>query len=503
MSESKATQSPAITGESVWSGIKSLGISWQVDDVFLFVCKHKKVLQISLLLSLILGILAAFWATPKYAVFAELYLDVSQDKAQVDVVTRKITLDITKKLNAEDAILRSFSVLEPVAQKYPKLPKKLNRDESSWRRYLKDKLSSSSSAQPKTKQELEASVYKRVRFLSRKLDIDPMPNSNIFKISLLAGDPYFGMQVLDDLLKTYMKHREAIQKFPGAYFFFEEQIEKSKMRLAGLEEELSQFQQDEKIIDYKSEVDRISAQLEMYTLALASNKKETITIEHTLREIKANLKEGDSQVIPSLSLFQQPFLTIIYSKHIDLRMELINLRQKFTAQDPQVLAAMQESDKINLELRHEVEKIVLLMESSLKKSIAEEEALSLLIEELKQQAEELPRKGKVIDSLTREARSEAATLAALIQKRNQEVISGDTDERLEDIKLLTKPTFSRKHKKPNKLLYIVGAACLGLFLGLGLSLVREFLDRSFHGEDQVLRELGLPVIGVVQDVGQD
>lgn len=56
------------------------------------------------------------------------------------------------------------------------------------------------------------------------------------------------------------------------------------------------------------------------------------------------------------------------------------------------------------------------------------------------------------------------------------------------------------HVKPNELMNIAIAAVLGLMLGVGLALLREFLDTTIKTEQDVEELLGLPIIGIVSPI---
>ena len=52
---------------------------------------------------------------------------------------------------------------------------------------------------------------------------------------------------------------------------------------------------------------------------------------------------------------------------------------------------------------------------------------------------------------------------------------------------------------PNKKMNIAIAGVLGLMLGVGIALLIEFLDNTYKNKDQIERELGLPVLGMIPE----
>ncbi len=397
--------------------------SLRMNDILLLVFKRKAIILKIFVSTLVLATLASLWMTPKYKVYTEILLDVEEEKTDVtypSLIQKSHLLDLTNKINSEKVIIQSLVVLKSVALKHPDIKKRLYQDESMFRRRIKDFLSSTN----KQDHSSEKEVDKRIKFLSKKMDVSQIPNSNILLITLLAGDPVYGTRVLNDLLESYLNHRATVEKFPGASHFFEEQISKTQKRLWELEENLSSFQQKEKIIDYNNEITRVSENLKIYEQALAN-----------------------------------------------IKIQLIHLKQNYKEQDPQV-----------------------------KNLISEEKALTSIINDLKNHAETLPQKGEIINRLKRDIANETTTLANLVQKKNQEIVSENRDRRLENVKLITPPTYSIKKEKPKRGLNIFIGAVMGLITGLGLALLMEYHDQSYNSEEEISQHLGLPVMGSIQDI---
>ena len=289
--------------------------SLRMNGILLLVFKRKAIILKIFVSTLVLATLASLWMTPNYKVYTEILLDVEEEKTNVtspSLTQKSHLLDLTNKINSEKAIIQSPVALKSVALKHPDLKKRLYQDESMFRRRIKDFFSSTN----KQDYSSEKEVDKRIRFLSKKMDVSQIPNSNILMITLLAGDPVYGTRVLNDLLESYLNYRATVEKFPGASNFFEEQISKTQKRLWELEENLSSFQQKEKIIDYDNEITRVSENLKIYEQALANIKIQLI-------HLKQNYKEQDPQVKNLIS--EEKALTSIIN---DIKNQAETLPQK-------------------------------------------------------------------------------------------------------------------------------------------------------------------------------
>ena len=201
-----------------------------------------------------------------------------------------------------------------------------------------------------------------------------------------------------------------------------------------------------------------------------------------------------------LNIISQPFLVKLYDQRTTLYINLINLKQRYSDNDPQVFLVQKEIQTIDKKLKEEVDKIVFLMESSLAKLKTDEKSLLSALAEIEKKAEDLPEKGEIINRLKRKIGNEAIVLSNLVQKGNQELIKKSRDNRLENVKLITPPTYYREKVSPKRGMIIFISAFLGLMASLGLALCLEYFDQSFGTEDDITDSLGLPVLAATPDI---
>lgn len=69
-----------------------------------------------------------------------------------------------------------------------------------------------------------------------------------------------------------------------------------------------------------------------------------------------------------------------------------------------------------------------------------------------------------------------------------------------NIQIIESVELPEKPVSPNKKMNIAIAFALGLMVGVGLSLLLEFLDNTFKTKEQVERELEIPVLGTIPQV---
>ncbi|MBW1705279.1 MAG: hypothetical protein JRJ86_08945, partial [Deltaproteobacteria bacterium] len=79
-------------------------------------------------------------------------------------------------------------------------------------------------------------------------------------------------------------------------------------------------------------------------------------------------------------------------------------------------------------------------------------------------------------------------------------ITGNID--VSNIRITEKAVLPRLPVRPNKKRNLMLGVIFGLMIGIGLSFLREYLDRTLHTEEDVEKYLGLPVLSVIPMGGQ-
>jgi len=80
-----------------------------------------------------------------------------------------------------------------------------------------------------------------------------------------------------------------------------------------------------------------------------------------------------------------------------------------------------------------------------------------------------------------------------------EATNVDEDMDMSNIRLIERADLPEAPVKPNKARNILLGMVLGLFAGIGMAFLREYMDQSFRNEEDVRKYLGLPVLSVIPE----
>ena len=239
-----------------------------------------------------------------------------------------------------------------------------------------------------------------------------------------------------------------------------------------------------------------------------------LAYEETLRrldEVRTRLEAEDPTLVSSTTISNNPMVTTYRSALFQLETELAGLLNQYSEQHPQVQTVRAKIAEVERQLSNEVERIVsnetrtfnpiyqsLLGElTSLETdSVLFESRLSALenqIMKMNERLEELPEKELQLARLIRD-QSVAEQIYLLLRNRYEEVRITEAMQTA-DVMVIDPSVTPRRPIKPRVSLNVAIAAFLGLFVGVGLAFVLEFLDTSIKSVEEAEAYLDLPVMG--------
>ena len=200
-----------------------------------------------------------------------------------------------------------------------------------------------------------------------------------------------------------------------------------------------------------------------------------------------------------------------------LNAELAGAQAQYTDKHPTVVALKAQIAKLQEDLDREVETIVQSQTETLNPlhQAQLQQALSLQAQILAQQAgrqaldrevarlegklTSLPGKEMQLARLMREKTSAEAVYTLLVTKKSEMEIAEHM--RTASVRLVDPAYRPRAGEpvKPNTKLNVAVAVFLGLFVGVGLVFLLEYLDPSIKTRDEAVALLGLPVFGMIPD----
>ena len=364
----------------------------------------------------------------------------------------------------------------------------------------------------------------QVEALRKQISLDPLPPAivdprkpvelNSFKISFRHRSPKTAAEVANrlarDFISANLRDRTALAE--STTEFFEQQLQKARADLADIARQVSDYKENyqgelpEQLALNRERLDRDRIDLATTETKAEGARDQVRLLTQQLQEYRA--ASANDQTDPSvrksameleLNRMLSAGKTDKYPDVVRARAEIASLEKMIAEKADQPVTASPSREEITMrdKLRdYEVEQSV---------QSGEIERLKADIAEYEQRIENTPRRAAELDHLEGQQKNITEAIRTLQLKkvdadigRTMETTSkGERFRVVESAELPTSPI------SPNRPVWFIAGTLIGMLIGLGLLVVREMNDQSYHSVTDLQNSLGLPVLAAVPVLASD
>lgn len=346
------------------------------------------------------------------------------------------------------------------------------------------------------------------------VDIERVRDSNLLKVKFQHEDPEKCADILNYLIEVFMGQSKEFSRTStrSTREFIETQIETFGKELKRSEEELQRFKEKKGIVVLSEEtteqLDKI-AQLVSLRITNEIRLKETAK---RLEEIDRQLSQLGRGTIVSLPQVEQ-YKTLL--KDLETRLaqaavkgdtkEMAKLEGKIGETKQQLNEEITKSTRIKLVTLTPLEENLvgkkIDLETEKMALSARQASLDKVIDVDEKEMAALPEKQLVLSRLERKV-SVNNRIYTMLQERFKEAQIKEASEEV-SIRVVDRAIPPEHPIKPKKKLNTLIGGFLGLLLGGGMALVREYVKGVYKDEIEIEKELALPVLGSIPLVGRN
>jgi polysaccharide biosynthesis transport protein len=333
----------------------------------------------------------------------------------------------------------------------------------------------------------------------RRISVRRVGATNLIGIDVDSTDPLRASTLADAIAQSTVEvNLEGRRRqFTDVRKYIETQVDETSHRLRSIEESIARFRSEGRNVTLSQEtavdVQRIS-ELQSQRLALQLDIR---NLQEDMRQNSLNLMFMPTAA-GSPDATEMPIVKALRDQLSVLEVELAGLRAQFTAKYPEIKAAEAKVQEIQQLLRQEGADQMASLKAQQRALEIKDNILGDAIQQLESRIEGVPLQELELEKLTREQKVNEGNYVFLAQKL-QEARIEETSVGSE-VQLVSPAAPPTRPVKPNKPLNTVIGCMVGLCLGIGAALIVERLDDTLKNKDDVERNLGVPILGVVPSV---
>ncbi len=336
--------------------------------------------------------------------------------------------------------------------------------------------------------------------LNVKLDRKGSSASYLLDVSFQAHDPKLCAEVVNTLISEYIRFdlEKRIQATKLGHRYIKKQIEKVQGKLEQAEERLNSFLKRHDIVfltqlNQKGQGGQDIATAQLVSLTEELNKARTRRISlESLYQLSKTSPDDLPQVV------NDPLIQKLKEELSKLQAEYADLSSVFTPEYPKMKRIRSKVASLKEVIAREKHLIITTIRTRYETALKNEKMLQAALQSQKKKVSRLKRMAIDYNILKREVDTNQHIYELLLNKAKE--MDVEVGIKSSGIHPIDEAIIPAKPFKPKKTLNLLLAMMVGLFSGVFGAFVLEYFDNTFKGPEEVEKQLGIPILGVLPHV---
>jgi uncharacterized protein involved in exopolysaccharide biosynthesis len=331
--------------------------------------------------------------------------------------------------------------------------------------------------------------------LKKRLEVEPITMSNMFRVSLKGNDPANITKIVNTLLEGYIDRHIEVYKAKSGVNFFSRQAELYSERLLNSEKALRDFQKKWSIIEIKGQRAENMELLKLIRNNLALVRGEIAEKKTKLSKVNESMQRIGEITAMVEELRGDSMLVEITRALLPLLVEKERIAQLYTESSIEYQDIHRQVEEVKRTIKKEQKRIMDGIQVDLSSLISQEKALSSDIEALTYESRSLTEREIELERLTREVEQNKKNYLFYRDKTEAARIG----EQKDSSRVANVAVSSWAHKPsvpvfPRKTLIGLVSIIVGFISGIGCTFAAYYLDHSVKKPEDIVQHCEIPVL---------
>ena len=324
------------------------------------------------------------------------------------------------------------------------------------------------------------------------LTVKRVPNSRLMDVSFESTSPELAAQVVNAHIKNYIEQnfQSRYEATTKASTWLTDQLNELKIRVQKSEDSRIAYEKQNQIWALDGDKQNVSTQ----RLADLNRELTEAQSDRMKKEaLFAYAKSGDIDSVPQIR--DNPGVQDLLHKRSESYVQYADALNQYGPNFPKVQRLQAQLKEFDASLEKEKKNVIGRLESEFDEARQREELLNQALEEQKTEVNQMSERMVEYSILKRNAEADKALYDGLLTKLKEAGIAAGL--RSSNIRVVDPAMVPAYPSRPAKTRNIVMAFLIGLVGGIGLALLREYMDNTVKSPDDVEALSRLPSLAVV------
>jgi len=328
------------------------------------------------------------------------------------------------------------------------------------------------------------------------VSVEPVPESRLVYIHVTHRYPQEAALWANTLADVYMEDviSTRVEAARKAYEWLQERLGATQKSMREAQDRLFKSYQTQDLFVPEGSTSAVTSSISKLTADLIEAQARRIALEAALKQIN-QLKEAGQSLDPVPQFAADPTIVGLNAQIAQANNDVARLRQEFKEGHPEIQKLRLQIEQAQKAKDKQAAQIVAAMRAEYEQIQKREAELHGAIDAEKAQAASQSRKAAELDALKKEAESAKGLYDVLLQKLNEtDIASSIRNNNVSVVERATPPSYPIR---PNKRRMAGVAGLLGLLLGVGIVLARDYLDNTVKDPEEIERYLHADLLAAV------
>jgi len=323
------------------------------------------------------------------------------------------------------------------------------------------------------------------------LSVRRVPSSRLMDVSFESTDPQLAARIVNAHLENYIEQnfRGRYQSTTQASTWLADQLDELKIKVQKSEDARIAYERQNQIWTLDDKQNITTQRLSDINRQLTEAQSERMRKEALFQFAKS----GDLDAVPKLQA--NAVLQDLNKKRADATRDYNDALSQYGPNFPKVQRLKAQLKEVDDTIQKEKQNAIDMLESDYRESRERETLLTQALDQQKADVNQMAEKMVEYNILKREAEANKTLYDGLMTKLKETAISAGL--RSSNIRVIDPAMVPSTPSRPAKARNVVLAFLVGLVGGIGLALMREYLDNTVKTPDDIESLARLPSLAVV------
>jgi len=336
---------------------------------------------------------------------------------------------------------------------------------------------------------------RKVKLFATRLKTAEVRGTRLLDIEVEDNDPRRSRDMANVLAETYIIYASEVKLESSRKMmaWLNAQLYEMRQKVEEAERAFQDFKERENVFSLEGK-QRISVQkIEEMNASYLKARSERLEVEAKIQQLAKYVEKGSGEAVKSVPTFlQDKILETLFSDLVTAEVEYGRLRGVYKSKHPEMVKLTSKIQGLRDKIRQQIQKALDNVKAEQTVLLARERALQEAISRYEAEAIKTNRKELEYAILDREVETNRELYNTILTKIKETNIVGQITST--NLRLVSPASTPTAPIRPKKAFNIILSILSGLFLGIGLALLLEYLDQTVHSRDEVVRNFELPVL---------